>query len=227
MSLRLRLIYYHVGAEEAEQYLNYTGTKIIEEFREIEHVHKLPAAAAASATPTIVKIPLQFVHPTKELWIILREDLVGGGPNYLTSIDAGSDHVDEITGVRRAHPAGAGGGAAAQIEYAELSFNGTKTTQVPIDRKYMQERIVPSAHQHRFDNAIVPVYCLNFAKYPDKNNFASGHANFGQVAHAELTLGISHEDNTFTNTNTCVVQVIARQYNWVTQCAGQMYKVYH
>lgn len=224
MAMKLRLVYYHLNAVQASQLLAQDSTKIIEEIKLQTENRTLQAGAASAASPDIKKIDLQFVHPVKELWVVVRSNVTDHGPNCFTHIEAGSDTVSKKHGALRCHPAG---NSTLKIEFAELIFNGVKTSQIPIDRKYMQEKIVPSLHQNQFDGTGCPVFCLAFSAHPDKLNMTAGHVNFGQIAHATLNLHLSHSGaSNFNASGTVEIDIFARSYNWVSQKAGKMWKVY-
>jgi hypothetical protein len=171
------------------------------------------------------QMKLNFLHPVKELVIMLKRDTATYGPNALWDHDSGSTHGvgGTLSGARRKRSHGIGGDKV-EIAGLELSLNGTKTNQNMIDRNHLIKRILPLHHQNQYNGQEVNYFVIPLCMHPDRLLATSGHINFSKVAHPNLNIYLKHLGGT---PGTVTVEVYARTYNWMAMRGGKCWKVFH
>jgi hypothetical protein len=165
------------------------------------------------------QMKLNFLHPIKELVILIKRDTATYGPNAMWDHDSGSEKTSVRFNRKRSHPMG---GTAVKIAGIDLSLNGTKTNQQMIERDHLIKRILPLHHQNQYTGEEVNYIVMPLCMHPDRLLATSGHINFSKVAHPNLNIYFSH-----SNGGVVTVQVYARTYNWMAMANGKCWKVFH
>ena len=223
VSSKLRINYYHLPKPEADLLRNVETTRIIEDIQ-FQDMSFVLDSANHEVNFEHKQMKLNFLHPVKELVIMLKRDTATYGPNALWDHDSGSTHDvgGVLSGGRRKRSHGMGG-TAVEIAGLELSLNGTKTNQNMIDRDHLLKRILPLHHQNQYSGAEVNYFVIPLCMHPDRLLATSGHINFSKVAHPNLNIYLKHAGSAGTVT----VEVYARTYNWMAMRGGKCWKVFH
>jgi hypothetical protein len=161
-------------------------------------------------------IQLSFLHPIKELFIVMRaeDDLQGSKDSSSTSA---RNYWAYLGNKNRAHNLESPEQPRMEFESIELSLNGNKTHPIKVTRDYMMKRLMPQHHSRGYseadvkDGGLEEIYMIPFSMNPEGHN-PSGHLNFSKVSYGRLHLNYKQIGTMASDVH---VDVWANYYNWL------------
>ncbi len=193
-SAQLRCHYIHVTGPEASTLMNKEHVRLLKLF------HHDSKQVPLRGEPQKVSMDLSFLHPVSELIIVMRKDEdINGTDNTKTAFF----------------------NYQPQMQKFSLTLNGQDrhpSLSSGIDKKYIQERIMPMLHSNTSNNHDDPhdkelldrkeIIVYPFSLNPEGSNPA-GAVNFSKVSHAKLSIDVN------TLSTACTIDVYAVYYNWL------------
>ena len=195
---QLRCHYIHVTGPEASTLMNKEHVRLLKLWHHDSKVVK--------DSDTKVSMDLSFLHPVSELIVVLRKN-----DDFLSGDE---DTRDFYT-------------YKGHMTKFQLTLNGQDrhpSLSSGIDKKYIQDRLMPMLHSNTSSNHSVPadstlldrkeIIVYPFSLNPEGSNPA-GAVNFSKVSHAKLTVELGKDSAGATMSGEHTLDVYAVYYNWL------------
>lgn len=220
IKMTLRAQTYHLMAPEANALMSKEHVRLLT-LQQKQANELITSAEIETATSTAKEkvIQLAFLHPVKELFVVLRwdADLLGSSG---AAADSARNYWSYLGNPDRAANMEHKNAPYMEIESFELSLNGNKTHPMAVTRDYMMKRLIPQHHSRGYNESALKdggneeIYCIPFAMNPEGHN-PSGHLNFSKVSHGRLHIKYLKPASSATWTGNVHVDVWANYYNWL------------